>query len=181
MRWWWRGFAVMMLAGVGLFLVPRPASADLTGPCTGTGTLQSSGKTYDAKVVSSVTIPRSDDVDYKGTTTASGKRLAVGEVKLEMPPPLGDISLGDWGKDGKSTGSSGKSGHYHYDFPSVIAGIKFPISGFDDEPPQGAGGPDCSGHVTISIAGTSPVAWASLAFTVVSLAGVFLSIRVKGS
>jgi hypothetical protein len=164
-----------MLAGVGLCMAPHAASAKLSGPCTGTGTLQQTGKTYDARAVNLVKIPHKGDVTYSGRTQASGKRVAVGQVVLSFPPPIGDVTLGDWGMDGKATGSSGKSGHYHYDVTDLIAGIKFPISGYDKEP----GLPLCSGSVVLQIDGTSKVAWASLVFTVIAAAGVALSIRAR--
>jgi hypothetical protein len=171
----------MLSAGfVGLLAIAAtaaPASAHLEGPCTGTGTLRQTGRTYDAKVVNAVTIPHSGDVDYVGATEASGKRVAVGEVRLSLPPPFGKVVLGEWGKNGKQTGSSGRHGKYHYDVTSLVAGIKFPVSGYDREPGLAL----CSGSVVVQIEGDSPIAWASLALSVVALAGVALSIRPRGA
>ena len=164
-----------MLAGLALCVAPHAAGATLTGPCSGTGTLRQTGRTYNAANVTLVKIPHSGDVDYVGRTQASGKRLAVGQVSLSFPPPIGKVSLGDWGKDGKDTGSSGKSGHYHYDITKLLAGIKFPLSGYDKEPGLAL----CKGSVVLQIDGTSPAAFVSLALTVISAAGVFFSLSAK--
>ena len=165
---------VMVVVGA-LLVSAAPASARLSGPCKGSGTLKSTGRTYDARAVNFVKIPRKDTVAYQGATSASGQRLAVGETAVKFPWPVGKIVLGEWGKDGKKTGSSGKTSTYDYDFPALIAGIKVPVTGYDREP----GLPLCSGSVVVQIEGKSPVAWASLAFTVIALAGVSLSIRAR--
>jgi hypothetical protein len=175
MRWWWRVLAIAALAGLGVAMTARPAGATLTGPCQATGTLVKAGKTYDAAKITGVTIPRKDTVAYDGSTRASGKRLAVGQVEIKLPPPFGSVTLGDWGKDGQKTGSSGKKSTYDYDFSSLLAGIKVPLSGEDNEP----GLPKCSGSVVVSLEGHSPLLIASLVLTVVAIAGVSLSVRAR--
>jgi hypothetical protein len=170
------GVAAGLVALCSIIAASEPAGARLQGPCTGSGTLRQTGRTYDAKTVDFVKIPRTGDVDYVGTTEASGKRVAVGQVRISLPPPIGKVVLGQWGKDGKQTGSSGRRGKYHYDVTNLIAGIKFPVSGYDDEP----GLPRCSGAVVVQIDGHSPLAWVSLGLSVVAIAGVALSIRPRG-
>jgi hypothetical protein len=150
------------------------AHAALNGPCTAVGTLRATGKAYDAKVVDNITIPRVGDVDWKASTGKSGRRLAVGEVRVKFPAPIGEVTVGDWGKNGKTTNAAGNSGDYHYDLPTLIAGIKVPVSGDHSEP-----GVTCSGVVVVQIEGTSPLAWASLAFTVFAIAGLALAIRAR--
>ena len=166
--------AALIVAGV-LCLSATPAGAQLSGPCTGKGTQVQQGVTYDATTVNFVKIPRKGDVKWIGTTTASGKRVAVGEVDVKLPWPIGNVDIGDWGKTGVPTGSSGNSGTYHYDFSPLLAGIKVPVSGYDQEP----GLPICKGDVVVELNGTSPIAWVSLAVTVFAVLGLSLAVRAK--
>ena len=110
----------LVVAGIG-----RPAGAALTGGCTASGTQLQTGKSYDAVKVDFAKIPRTGDVKWKGSVPVPPtKRLAVGEVQVKFPWPVGDVEIGHWGKDGKKTGSNANAGTYHYDFPQLIAGVK---------------------------------------------------------
>ena len=103
------------------------------------------------------------------------KRAAVGEVQVKFPWPVGDVEIGHWGKDAKLTGSNSNAGTYHYDFPSAIAGVKVLVHGRDQEP----NGVLCRGSVVVQVAGVSPIAWASLALTVVMVLNLSLTIRAR--
>ena len=155
-----------------------PAGASLTGACQASGTLVNTGKpsvTYNPKTVDKVKIPRKGDVEWKGSTGKTGKRAATGEVRVKFPPPIGKVTVGQWGKDGKTISAPGNSGTYHYSLPSIIAGIKIPVSGEHHEP-----GIDCAGAVLVEIEGHSPLAWASLALTLITVMNMALIMRAKG-
>ena len=152
----------------------EPASASLDGPCTASGTIVETSERHDAKTTDEATIPRTGEVAWEGSTSGSGERETSGEVTVGFPPPIGDVVVGEWGKDGEKSSKSANSDVYEYDLPSVIAGIEIPVSGTHQEP-----GIQCSGTVVVTIDGTSPLAWASMAFTVISVAGLYLSIRAR--
>ena len=175
MRWSSRVATIAMVGGTTLLMTAGASNAAVTGPCKGVGTIIQTNKTYDASVVNAVTIPRQGTVRYVGSTQATGKRLAVGEVQIELPPPIGKVDLGVWGHDGKRASASGKKGTYKYTFSKLLAGITVRVSGIDREP----GYPNCSGYIDVTLEGRSPLAWASLAITVVALGGVSLSVRAR--
>ncbi len=153
-----------------------PAAAELTGGCTASGTQLQTGTSYNAVTTDFAKIPRTGDVDWKASVPVPAtKRLAVGEVQVKFPFPVGDVEIGHWGKDGKQTGSNANHGVYHYDFPTEIAGIKVLVHGRDQEP----GGVLCRGSVVVEISGTSPLAWASLAITVLLVLNLSLVIRAR--
>lgn len=167
-----------IVASVGAAFVALNANASGaagTGPCRGIGTIIETNKTYDASLVSAITIPRQGTVRYTGRTPATGRRRAVGEIQIALPPPIGNIELGAWGHDGKLASASGKTGTYRYSFPSLLAGIRARVSGQDREP----GYATCSGYVDLTIAGRSPLAIPALAITAIAIAGVSLSVRAR--
>jgi hypothetical protein len=160
-----------------LVATAAPAGASLTGACTAEGTVVSPGKptrTYDPKVVDKVKVPREGDVRWKAATGVRGDRTANGEVRVKFPPPIGNVTVGEWGKNGRKVGRASNSGTYHYDLPKLIAGIKVPVSGEHHEP-----GINCAGAVVISVEGHSPLAWVSLALTLVTLMNMALIMRAK--
>jgi hypothetical protein len=160
-----------------LLLAAAPAGASLTGVCQASGTLVSSGtptRTYDPKTVDTATIPRTGDVQWRVAVGASGDRAANGEVGIKFPPPVGNVNLGEWGKNGKKVGRSANSGVYHYDLSSFLAGIKVPVSGEHHE-----AGINCAGQVVVQLKGRSPLVWVSLALTLVTLLNVSLVMRAR--
>jgi len=170
--------ACICSALVGLLLVSAPpAGASLTGACKAQGTVVSGKKpprTYDPKVVDEATIPRKGVVEWKGSTGVSGDRAANGKVQVRFPPPIGKVVVGEWGKNGKKVGLPGDSGNYKYNLPSLIAGIKIPVSGEHHEP-----GINCAGAVVVQVEGHSPLAWVSLALTLVTVMNLALIMRAK--
>jgi hypothetical protein len=183
--WRTRRFSTACVAGalgatalVGtLLLGASPAGASLTGACQASGTLESAGtptRTYDPKTVNAATIPRTGDVHWRVSVGASGDRAANGEVRIKFPPPVGNVTLGEWGKNGKPVGRSANAGVYHYDLPSLLAGIKVPVSGEHHE-----AGIDCAGAIVVQIKGRSPLVWVSLALTVVCVLNLVLVMRAK--
>ena len=164
------GSAVVLSVFVLAFGDPRPASASLDGPCTASGTLVETGKVYDPKQIDEATIPRTGKIAWQGATGVTEERATSGQVRVAFPPPIGEVVVGDWEDDSTSPGNDGT---YTYDLPNLIAGIDIPVSGEHEEP-----GIQCSGAVVVTIDGTSPLAWGSVALTVISLVGVFLSMQV---
>jgi hypothetical protein len=152
-----------------VLLGAAPAGASLTGACQASGTLISAGtptRTYNPKVVNAATVPRTGNVEWRVSTGVSGDRAATGKVGIKFPPPVGIVTLGEWGKNGKQVGRPGNSGVYHYDLPSLLAGIKVPVTGDHHEP-----GINCAGTVVVQIKGRSPLVWVSLVLTVVRARG----------
>lgn len=174
MRRWAR---LLLAAGFGAGLVianAAPAPASLDGPCRASGTFAKGGLTVDPKTTDEVEIPRKDDVAWKANVPGSGKRRISGSVQVGFPPPIGDITVGSWGKQSSKYSNADT---YSYDLPSVLAGFDIPVSGTHTER-----GFTCSGSVVVRVEGgglKNPAALASLAFTVVSGLGVFLSIRAR--
>jgi hypothetical protein len=88
--------------------------------------------------------------------------------------PIGEITIGEWGKDGKKVSKPSNSGTYKYDLPSVIAGIKIPVNGEHHEP-----GIDCKGAVLLTIKGRSPLAWVSVALTAIAVMNMSFVMRAR--
>ena len=173
-----RSFGILLAAGVvggTLALGASPASASLDGPCEASGTFGDGGMTVDAKTTDEVEIPRKDTVAWVASVPAKeGERPISGDVRVEFPPPIGEVTVGDWSSDSSTYSNSDV---YEYDLPSVIAGFDIPVSGIHRD-----AGFTCSGTVIVRVEGgglKNPAALASLAFTFVSLVGVSLAIRVR--
>jgi hypothetical protein len=175
MRWLRRGAGALLVTGF-VVAIAVPAGAKLTGGCAASGTQVQTGKRYDAVTTDFAKIPRTGDVEWKGSVPVPAtQRAAIGEVQVKFPWPVGDVEIGNWGKDGKKTGSNANSGTYHYELPKLIAGIKVLVHGRDKEP----SGVLCVGSVVVQVEGTSPLAWVSLALTVVMVLNLSLTIRAR--
>jgi hypothetical protein len=169
--------ALAIVASVPL-LTATAAYAQLAGPCTGTGTIN--GKVYNPKIMNSITVPRGPaDVHWRGTVTGSGKRNIEGKVYLKLPPPFGNVVIGNGSWDGPSSRYA-NSGVYSYNLPSVLIGPKFTLFGHHAE----RGTIVCTGSVVVQISGSklkNPAFIAALLLTVVALINVSLVIRVRSS
>ena len=163
------------IAGGTLALAAAPAGASLTGPCEASGRFAAGGFTVDPKTTDKVDIPRKDDVAWKASVPAgSASRPISGAVKVKFPPPIGEITVGDWSSDSSTYANADT---YSYDLPSVVAGFDIPVVGSHRD-----AGFSCAGSVVVRVKGgglKNPLALASLAFTAISLVGVSLAIRVK--
>jgi hypothetical protein len=166
----------LVFSGVIVTGLAVPASAALNGGCKATGTQVQTNKTYAAVTTNFAKIPRSGDVKWSGSVPVPAtKRLAVGEVQVKFPWPVGDVEIGQWGKDGKMTGSNANSGTYRYNFPVELEGIKVLVHGRDQEP----SGVLCKGAVVVQLDGTNPLAWISLAITIVLVMNLALTVRAR--
>lgn len=171
-----RGACLVLLAA-GLVLVGSgPAGASLVGGCKASGTIVQTGKSYDAVTTDFAKVPRTGDVQWRGSVPVPAtQRVAVGEVQVKFPWPVGDVEIGRWGKDGKRTSRNANTGTYRYDFPATIAGVKALVHGRDQEP----SGVTCTGSVVVQVEGTSPLAWVSLGLTVIVAMNLALTIRAR--
>lgn len=158
-------------------LCAAPAQAALSGPCTASGTLKSTGVDYDARIVNNVTIPLKDDVAWKGgVSSPSGKRPISGQVRVKLPWPLPKVTIGSWGK---SSDTHENAGTYHYDFPSVLGGYDIPLSGAHTEP-----GVICGGKVIVHFKGGgfgNPAVIGAFVLTVISGVMLVISFRPKAA
>ncbi|MCU1427204.1 MAG: hypothetical protein JWL83_1204 [Actinomycetia bacterium] len=176
MTWVSKCACSFLVSGLVVVAAAAPAAAALTGGCSASGTQLQTGKSYNAVTTNFAKIPRAGDVKWQGAVPVPAtKRPAVGEVQVKFPFPVGDVEIGHWGKDGKQTGSNANRGTYHYDFPSLIAGVKALVHGRDKEP----SGVLCQGSVVVQVEGTSPLAWASLVLTVILVLNLSLTIRAR--
>jgi hypothetical protein len=170
---------------VALSAPASPATADVVDPagaCIGTAVWKSNGLTVNSAALkpgSVTTIPRADDVNWTGTVVgvpAGTTRPIAGSVGLELPWPLGPVTIGSW--DTK-TGTVLKAGTKSYSIPSLVpAGVEFDFVGHHDE----SGKRHCSGTAALKIAGgafDSPLIWVALAGLL--LFGVPLFLLGRGS
>lgn len=176
MRLWLRATLVAGLVGPTLAIGASGAGASLNGPCEASGTFAEGGFEVDPKAVDEVEIPRKDDISWEGSVPGrrNRQRPISGSIDVEFPPPIGKITVGDWSSDSTTYKNSDV---YSYDLPSVVAGFDIPVSGVHHD-----AGFTCRGSVIVRVAGgglKNPLALASLAFTVISVVGVSLAIRVK--
>jgi len=167
-------FAIALVA-IPILGAATPADAALTGPCVATGTLKQTGVEYNSRTVNKVVIPRTGDVLWKGAVPGAGRRPISGHVQLKLPWPIPAYDLGTWGKSSDTHANSGK---YHYDLPSVLAGIDMPVSGSHTEP-----GIRCAGVVVVRLKGggiSNPAVIGAFAVLVISGIGIWVSLLPKG-
>jgi hypothetical protein len=182
--------AFAMVLGIGA----TGAAADVVAPagnCVGTGTWQDGGErgpfTEDSRQLApgdTVKIPLKDTITWKGwlprlvNLPPEGEppplgtniefRQIRGKVEIELPPPIGWVTVDDWGvKVTKPSQKVVNEGEHEYDFPSVLAGVKVPVRGEHFEGSQLY----CSGSAKVQFEGSltdNPAALAGLGGLVVS-------------
>jgi hypothetical protein len=142
------GFAVVLAAFVVL-----PTTADATprvvnGPCAGSGAFKNGGFTKTAAETGVVTIPLADDVAWQGSISApTGNVPYSGQIKVDLPPPFGSLSIDSWSG---TTDSTSNNGVKHYSLPSLTPrGVEFEVSGSHTQ-----GGVSCSGAVKLVVDGS---------------------------
>lgn len=182
-----RAMALAAFVLIALALTALPAAATVSGPCDGSATWPDESPPL--QVVASqlskgdvVVIPLEGSVEWIGNINLNPPpteaRPTSGNVKVKVPAPVGTIQVGVWSSTGTSTGNSGT---YEYEFPSILSGFKVTVVGQHWEGTlEQAGSPTCSGDVTLSLAGTNPIGFIAGGLTVVSIMGAYLAIRVKG-
>jgi hypothetical protein len=170
------GIAVVCAAFLFFPSSANAAPATVSGPCDGSGTFEKGGFTTTAAETGVVEIPRTDDVDWKGTITGvSGEQAYAGHIDVELPPPFGSLKIDTWGGRTDSTGNSGTK---HYDIPGAVpANVEFSVQGAHTQ-----GSVKCSGSVKLKIKGSAlnPFSIGSLVGTVLTGAGLAVAGRAKG-
>ena len=118
-----RRLAALTLVGGALFLtflsLSTPASATVTGGCSGSGTI--GANQYDAAALDPadpITIPEEADVAYQGSVPlpAGTDRAYSGQIDLQLPLG-GSVTVADWSGTSKKVGGAGT---YHYSVPSIV-------------------------------------------------------------
>jgi hypothetical protein len=164
----------LALAGGLLLAAAPPAAADLAEPagaCVATGTWQAGGFTVvstDADPADVIEIPRADQVTWTGQVIGPDpgpERPIAGRISLQLPPPLGGVTVDDWSGTGTNVDSTGTES---YDLPGLVpAGLVFTLHAEHRENGQLF----CSGSAQLRIAGgafDSPLVWVGLAGTALS-------------
>ena len=174
-----RRFATPLLAGTvvaaALVVVATPASADITEPagrCTGQAAFAAgvdgpfTVSSADLQPGDVTTIPLEDTVTWSGRLVgaSSGSREISGFVKIDMPWPIPDITLDDWGGTSSRTENSDTT---DYSLPAITPrGVELRVYGEHRE----AGAVFCSGSTKVKLEGSSfgPFAIASVVLLVAS-------------
>lgn len=165
-----------LLAALSMFLLPMlfatPAHAALEGKCTASGTLIKDGRTVNPKTTNEIDdVPLQDDIKWSGSVTPSRTpRPISGYVKIDLPAPIPDIDAGSWSRP-KAVLVDNK-GTYHWNLPSVAAGLKVRVYGTHNDV-----GTSCPGFVVVGIKGTSPLLFVALVGVVLSAFGLGVAMR----
>jgi len=161
---------VAVLAG-SLWAAATPASAVVTGGCTGSGTFEKGTKARGSFTESAekippgtvIEIPLEDRVHWTGTVPVPATdRQISGYVAVKLPSPFGHVTIDSWGgQSGKNTNSGVK----HYTLPSLVPrGTVFYVYGTHVD----GNGATCAGFVLIKVEGGAfgtPLTAISLALT----------------
>ena len=170
--------AVGLIAAV--FIFPAAAArADVitpSGACAATGTWVGAGFSRSSAQYNSssvIDIPRTDRVEWTGSEhgepigVVGTRRPIQGKVQLAVPFGV-KVTLYKWG--GSSVRYS-NSGHEHYNLPSVLIGVKLPLSGYEKDSGQIV----CSGSVYVKVSGgklKNPIGWAGIGGTALASIGL---------
>lgn len=160
-----------------------PALATVDGDCEGTGKWETGLDVTASRVQPGdvIEMPLADKVTYTGAVLIpepSQPRDVSGWIKVKVPWPINEVTVGSWPDTGTSIG---KTGTYTYDFPAILAGFEVTVSGKHWEGNRDfSGPPTCSGSVTFKLAGTNPAGFITAGLTVISIVGVYLSVRARG-
>jgi hypothetical protein len=101
-----------------------------------------------------IEVPAEDTVHWSGALEDHQlgdevpRREINGSVDLQLPAPLGWVTIDDW--DGSSVRAANEGDH-HYDLPSVLVGIEMTLRGHHDENGQEF----CEGSVKVKVEGSS--------------------------
>lgn len=152
--------ALGVLAPVGVV----HAGDGVTGPCTAQGTFVGTGVSVDNGTTGTVTVLRSDTVDWSASVDGP-PGVYSGSIWLELPWPFPSAEIDSWSGDSQTTSNAGSK---TYDLPGFLpAGVQFDVAGEHVD----ANG-TCSGSITLEIEGGpfgSPLTWASLGVSGASL------------
>ena len=132
-------------------LTASAAHAAIAGPCTASGqvTVNAIPKTpvINPATTNSAKIPERASCTGRGPT-GSGNRTISGKVDIKLPPPFGKVE--DQGVGVASRGDTRTAGTYKYNLPSLLLGLKVPVSGRTASP-----GSRAAGTITVQISGST--------------------------
>lgn len=154
-----------VLAGAGAVVLASlmaagPAAADVVDPdgaCVGSGSWAEGGlseTSTDHVPDDVIKIPRKDVVSWSGAIGDAQlgdevpRRAIAGKVQIQLPPPIGWVTIDDWGG---SSVRAANEGEHDYDLPSVLSGVKMKLRGEHSD----AGSLTCAGSVFVEIDGGS--------------------------
>jgi hypothetical protein len=167
------GVATILLLGAA-----GPAAASVDGGCTGSASFPAlGGRTYDAADTGVLIVPVEDTVTYLGTVPVpeGTERAHDGQIALDLPWPIPDPVIADWGTD--STEAAEDSGSYDYEIPDVAPrGVELRLYGEHND------NVSCTGEVTVKIeggVGDAPAA-AAIAVAGTVAAGIGFALAVRG-
>lgn len=188
MRWQRNLVVAGALAALGALAVGGVAAADITEPpgrCVGTASFQRGAGdgpfTVDSRTLSPddvTTVPLKDTVSWTGELVgvSPGQREISGYVKVDLPPPLPDLTIDSW--DGPSS-LTANQGTKNYSLPSVTPrGVEFRVYGSHSE----AGTVFCTGSAKVKVEGSalaSPITIASLVLLAASAVPLVLAGKGK--
>lgn len=161
-----------------------PAVAEVSGPCDGSATW-STGLVVNARDIEAgevIVVPRVASVTWSGSINLdpppTEPRAASGYVRIKLPFPIGQVTVGDWSDTGTTVANSGS---YDYELTNILAGFKVPVTASHWEgtlTPTGSA--TCTGSAVLQLEGTNPAGFIAAALTVISIAGVYLSVQAVG-
>lgn len=166
---------IAVTVAAALVLAASPASAEITEPagrCVGQAAFAEgvdgpfTVSSADLQPDDVTTIPLEDTVTWSGRLTGatSGRRDISGFVKVDMPWPIPDLTLDDWGGSSSRTENTDTT---DYSLPAITPrGVELRVYGEHRE----AGSVFCSGSTKVKVDGSSfgPFAIASVVLLVAS-------------
>jgi len=180
-----RRLAALAFVGGGLCvaLLSTPASATVTGGCSGSGTIGADH--YDAATLDPsdpITIPEEADVAYQGSVPlppGDTDRAYSGKIDLQLPLG-GSVTVADWSGASKEVGDAGT---HHYSVPSIVPrGVTIHADGTHNHADLAA---PCTGAFAVKLDGgplDSPVPTAAaLGGTVIAGAALASAAFPKGA
>lgn len=168
----------------------QPPSLTPGEPCHGSADIEGYDTIDPERSAGIYLVPRAGTADWEGRVDREeGDREVSGNIRLLLPPPLADVTLGEWGPDGEEVR---KDGTYLWtdregvgpEGANVLDGlrwvpsnVRFHVRG---EHHDDVG--DCEGYVELQLDGgfgDSPVGAGGLALTGLSLVGLGLAGRIR--
>lgn len=159
------------------------ASAEITGDCAGSATLES-GEIIDPEDDGPFEIPRTGSATYEGGLTGFDGRVDDrdfnGRVVVKTPPWVPDIEFDDdWTWKGPGSGT-GRSGTISWKLPDILpSGVPFRVEGEHNDDLLTS---PCTGFVFVRVAGgffDSPLGVISIGGTAVAALGTGAAMVAK--
>ena len=152
----------------------------ITGPCFVSGQFVSQGTTKSSTQYSpssTVLIPKADTVNWFGNENGAKlgylgpARRIDGAIQLALPLKF-NVTIWHW--SGTMSRRYSNSGQETYNLPSLLAGVKLQLSGYENE----NNNKTCDGSVYVKFAGSkfsNPIGWAGAGGSVILLGALVRS------